>query len=287
MRMKEQGGQLGRIDMECSELIELIRVNDIAIYGAGYVAETFYKALQIQNLENRVKYFIETETTKTNRTIQGVPIITIENIDIIKEMFICIAVHDAVKDEIESILLDWNITNYIWIRPYLMELALGKMIERHKKIGTFELVKQEPYDDYALAVRYLAIENYYKKNAIGYDIYVKVFSKLCYDAGTPRKRLRNFISLIEDWDKNGYRQEKDISIDEKYRRIDGSHRMSLACYHKTKYLYYNLYPYSGCYDVIMGEWIHVGKDVLRACGLNSFELNTLEQANVRLREKWK
>lgn len=270
--------------MKCSELIDIVSNNDIAIYGAGNVAENFYRALRTRELEKRVKYFIETDAGKTDRNVQGVPVVGIKDIIKIKKIFICVAVHEAVKDEIETLLLKENLTNFVWICPYIIELVLGPLIEHHKKIRTADLIQHEPYDDYTLAVRYLAIENYYKKNNIGYDIYIKVLSELCHEAETAQKRLRNFIRLIEDWDKNGYRQEKDIAIDEKFRRIDGAHRVSLACYHRAEYIYYDLYPYSFRYNSYAGEWMNMSMAALERRGLSLPELDFLEQANVRLRE---
>ena len=92
--------------------------------------------------------------------------------------------------------------------------------------------------------------------------------------------------MIEDWDKNGYRREKDISLDENYRLIDGAHRVSLACYHRIKYMYYDLYPHSDYLNRIAGDWARMNKAALRDRGLDSFEIDILERTNARLREGW-
>ena len=83
---------------------------------------------------------------------------------------------------------------------------------------------------------------------------------------------------------HNYRQEKDIAIDEKFRRIDGAHRVSLACYHRAEYIYYDLYPYSFRYNSYAGEWMNMSMAALERRGLSLPELDFLEQANVRLRE---
>ena len=154
--------------MKCSELIEFIKSNDIAVYGAGFIAESFYAALQMRNLEKRVRYFIETDAGKEQKSIQGVPVIGIKDVVNIESIFICIAVHEAVKNEIEMLLLERNATHFLWIRPYIAELVSGNVLYHHRKIETSQIIQHEPYDNYTLAVRYLAIENYYKKNDIGY-----------------------------------------------------------------------------------------------------------------------
>lgn len=271
--------------MKLSEIIVLINNKDIAIYGKGFVAETFYAILKMRGIEKKVKYFIVTDEEKANGTIHGIPIKSIKDIVNEKEILICIAVHEVIKDDIEKILIGMNINNFVWIHPYIVELALGEMIEHHKKIEISKLIQQEPYDNYALAVRFIAIENYYNKNDIGYDIYVKVFSQHC-EVETARNRLKRFISLIADWDKNGYRDENDILIDENYRRVEGIHRLALACYHRMKYIYCNIYPYSDNYDVIMKGGSDLSMRLLQNANLNLLELNAIERANMKLRESY-
>lgn len=274
------------INMNALELINFIRNNDIAIYGTGFVAETFYTILQTWNLGARVKYFIVTDAENAHgTTLQGVSVKALEDTISDKGIFICIAVHEAIKDEIEMALTERSRNNFVWIHPYIVELALGALVEHHKRIPVSRLIRIEPYDNYALAVRYLAIENYFGKNDIGYGVYVKTFSKHC-EIETARKRLKKFINLIADWDKNGYQQEKDILIDVKNRRIDGTHRLSLACYYGMEYIYCDVYPYSDNYDKIMKGGAYVGIELLKSCNLNSTELNALQQANMKLREKW-
>lgn len=271
--------------MKLSKLIDLINNNNIAIYGKGFVAETFYATLQMRNLEKRVKYFVVTDKEKAYGTIQGIPVRSVMDIVNEKELLICIAVHEAIKDDIETILLELNINSFVWIHPYIVEMALGEVIQHHKQIKVPKLIQHEASDNYALAVRYLAIENYYRKNDIGYDVYVKVFSMHC-EVETARNRLKRFIGLIDDWDKNGYREEEDILIDENYRRIEGTHRFTLACYHGMEFLYCDIYPYSDHYDVIMKGGANLSMRALKNSSLSISELNALEQANIKLREKW-
>lgn len=270
--------------MKLSELIDLIKNNDIAIYGTGFVAQNFYAALQMRNLERKVKYFIVTDAEKAYGVVQNVPVRAVNDIVNDKNILVCIAVHEAIKEEIEMVLLEWNIYNFVWIHPYIVELVFGAMKEYHRKMKVSKLILDVPYNDYALAMRYLVIENYYKENDMGYDIYVRILSGLC-EAETAKKRLKNFIKLIADWDINGYREEKNISIDENNRCINGAHRLSLACYHRMEYIYCDIYPYSNNYSKYMGRWIHISKDVLKDNGLNSFEISALERANAKLREK--
>ena len=79
--------------MKISELIDLINNNDIAIYGTGFVAQNFYAALQMRNLEKRVKYFIVTDVEKAYGMVQKVPVRAVKDMVNEKEILVCIAVH--------------------------------------------------------------------------------------------------------------------------------------------------------------------------------------------------
>lgn len=268
--------------MNTSELIEVIANNDIAIYGAGYAAQNFYTALQIRKLENKIRYFIVTDSEKQHGKIQGIPIKTVKDIVNEKDMYICIAVHEAIKDEIEKLLLELDMDKFIWVHPYIMEIALGNPLEYHKPIGIKKIIQQHSYDNYAFAIRYLAVEKYYEKNQIGYDVYLKALCLQC-EVKTAQKRLNNFIRLIEDWDKNGYRQEQEILVDEKNQLIDGTHRLSLACYHNVPYIYCKVFPYSEDYSKVVKESHFITMDILKKSGFNLYELDTLEKTQKKIR----
>ncbi len=269
--------------MNTSELIDIIKSNDIAIYGAGYAAQNFYTALQIRNLERQVKYFIVTDPEKSYKEIQGIPVRAVKDVENEKNIYFCIAVHEAIKNEIEEYLSKSNIEKYVWVHPHIMEIAFGHPLEHHKSIEVRKIIQQHCYDNYAFAIRYLAIENYYKKNIIGYDVYLKALRLQC-EAQTARKRLNNFIRLIDDWDKNGYRQDRDILIDENNQLVDGTHRLSLACYHEMKDIYCDIYPCSVHYSKMVKENHFLSMYALKKSGFSLCELEVLEKMQKKIRE---
>lgn len=268
--------------MDTLELIDIIKNNDIAIYGAGYAAKNFYTALQIRNIEKRVKYFIVTDLEKAHGEIQGIPVRAVKDVVDEKNTYVCIAVHEAIKNEIEKYLLKFNIDKYVWVHPYIMEIALGSPLEYHKQIEVRKIIQQHSYDNYAFAIRYLAIENYYEKNNIGYEVYLKALLLQC-EAQTTQKRLNNFIRLIDDWDKNGYRQEQDILVDENNRLIDGTHRLSLACYHEMEYIFCDIFPYSDNYSKVVKDSHFLSMDAMKKSSFNLYELEALEKVQKRIR----
>lgn len=269
--------------MDIGKLVHIIKNNEIGIYGAGYAAQNFYKALQIRNMDKHVKCFIVTDPEKAYGKLEGVLIKTVEDIVREKNIYICIAVHEAIKNEIEDCLLKCGLHNYVWVHPYIMELALGSPLEYHKQIEVRKILQQHCYDNYAFAIRYLAIENYYNKNNMGYDVYLKALNLQC-ETKTAVNRLQNFIRLIDDWDKNGYRQEQDILIDENNRLVDGTHRLSLACYHEMIHIYCTIFPYSDNYNKVVKESHFLSLDALRQSDFEQNELDALEKVRKRLLE---
>ncbi len=268
--------------MDTSELINIIANNDIAIYGAGYAAQNFYTALKIRKLDKQVKYFVVTNLRETGREIQGVSVRAVEDVICEKNIYFCIAVHETIKNEIEEYLLNISIKKYIWVHPYIMKIALGDPVEYHKSVEVRKIMQQHCDDNYAFAIRYLAIENYYKRNHVGYDIYLKALRLQC-ETETAKKRFNNFLSLIEDWDKNGYRQEQAILVDENNRLVDGTHRLSLACYHKMRYIYCDIFPGSNNYYKMIKDKHFLSIDTLEKSGFSSDELEVLGKAQKRIR----
>lgn len=268
--------------MNTSKLLNIIANNDIAIYGAGYAAQNFYTALQIRNLDKQVQCFVITDLTGGDREIHGVPVRTIADIVDKENIYFCIAVHEAIKNEIEEYLSKANIKKYVWVHPYIMKIALGDPIAYHKSVEVCKIIQQHCNDNYAFAIRYLAVENYYKKNSIGYDVYLKALYLQC-ETETAKKRFNNFIRLIDDWDKNGYRQEQDIWIDESNRLVDGTHRLSLACYHEMQYIYCDIFPYSDDYSKVVKESHFLSMDILEKSGFAPEELEALDGVQKRIR----
>ena len=82
-----------------------------------------------------------------------------------------------------------------------------------------------------IVVRLLAIENYYKKNNFGFDLYRKMQNRRI---GKDREEFYDirFDNLIKSYDKNGYDNKSCIELDRGLSLIDGSHRLALGIYHE-------------------------------------------------------
>ena len=119
----------------------------------------------------------------------------------------------------------------------LLRNTYYRLTVKHVKYNVEEIFMQQNsskgYNRLDTVVRYLAVEEYYGKNDYGFRLYEKMQGKRIdkeYVAGS----VERFRSLIESWDKNGYTDASEISLDSNLFLIDGSHRMALALYHGIK-----------------------------------------------------
>lgn len=264
-----------------NDLMQYIKNNKFNIYGTGYISNRFYKMLSDYNITKNISNFYETKTPP-NKEFYGKKVMSIDELATNSDL-ICLAVHETNKSDIEKELKMRNIKKYIWIYPYLIPLFLGEPIKRNISIPMSNIVKN--CIDYRLAIRYLAIEQYYEKNDIGYDLYIRAHS-LNSNKDTSENRLKNFISLIENWDINGYNNKDLISIDEKYKLIDGTHRMALAIYHGMKSIECNIFNSSDNWESWMGKNGLMTKDVFSKTNFNDRELTLIENTYREIKFKY-
>lgn len=134
----------------------------------------------------------------------------------------------------------------------------------------------------------MAIENYYGKNTIGYDIYLKLM-ELHTSHETAVKRLSTFIELIKDWEKLGYDDTKSIDILENGILIDGTHRFSLGVYFGLNDMSCDIYDakkYSNCFE-ISGEDAVMSKEVVKEKMKDKYIIGEIDKTIDRIVEKYK
>ena len=86
---------------------------------------------------------------------------------------------------------------------------------------------------YDIAVRVLAIEQYYRKNTIGYDLYNRMMRS---QNGYGDFWMTRFEKLIRSCEKEGLDDTKPIELDENLMLIDGAGRLALALFHKEEFI---------------------------------------------------
>lgn len=268
---------------DIAELLYILRTNNIAIYGAGYVASRFYQALKEHGLSSRVLSFVTTSSISSE--VDGIPIVTIDHLNYDYKTIICVAVHESLKDEIISNLIDKGITNYIWIYPYLYRLMLGSPINKNIRVPLYK-IWNAVRDDYSMAIRYLAIDNYYAKNKNGYELYKKYFS-LFNSNETSEKRLIQFIGLIKNWDDMGYDINKCSAVLENYKIFDGAHRIAIASYINQGFVMCDIYPLKKSITAIHNQAAVFTKQTAINAGFEPEIIALLDATNRRIEEQYK
>lgn len=264
------------------KLIRLIETNNIIIYGAGYVAKNFIKALKKNDLYHKIRYI--TTTKLRENFFDDIQCANLDEIGNLDSFLICIAVHESVKGEIIERLKEKKISNYIWIYPNLYELLLGRPVKKDIRvpIKNIWLANREKYK---IAIIYLAIDNYYGKNDYGYKIYKMTFS-LFNNPETSENRLNQFIKLIESWEKNGYDKSKPALILENYNLVDGAHRTSLASYFNQEYIICNMYCADGVKESIHDRKVDLEKTLVHELNIDKRLVEILEETNKRIDEQY-
>lgn len=117
-------------------------------------------------------------------------------------------------------------------RGQIISVSVADLFFRH--FNNMELLRCD------IVVRYLAIENYYGKNNVGFTMYAKMqnarkkwFASSLNGAEetNSHEAVKQFRKLIESYEKRGYDNDSHIILDRNLSLIDGSHRMALALYH--------------------------------------------------------
>lgn len=208
------------------EVMQLLKDKKIAVYGTGFTASRVVLWMQGQGIQENISCFIMTVPDK--KTYMGKAVVDVSAYRA-ECGFLCIAVHEAILDEITGRLHGLGVTDYLWITPYMEELEVGIVEKRRKLIKTEDIMHMHEHD-YMVAVRYMAVLEFYGKISFGYDTYLKGVG-LFSGSETCKARLKQFIQLMENWEKNGYDAHSVISVDRDNHIINGSHRFSLAQYH--------------------------------------------------------
>ena len=266
---------------DCTELKEKLATGRIIIYGAGYVAIRFFYALKKQGVAENVECFVITSGNK--KELEGIEVKNIDELAIEEGMFFCIAVHESLRAEVESTLSLKGVSQYLWIYPFLNELILGVPIFKNKKVSVQEIWAANK-NNYSIATRYLAVEKFYGQNDIGYEAYMSGLS-LFNHRETSRKRLNQFVELINDWEKEGYNAEKPIVLLADGSVLDGFHRIAIAIFHQQKELICDMYPVPDDEESLHNPIALLTKDSVVEAGLDIELIEILQKTNCRIEER--
>lgn len=257
-----------------SELLQMLQKNKVVIYGAGYVAVRFFQAIKKHDLTDNVLCFVT--TSGSNKALEGLDVKNIHEIKEFKDVPVCIAVHESIRDEIAEGLQKEGFIKYVWIYPFMNELMFGTPVQGVRiPLKDIWAMNRE---NFAIAARYLVIENYYTKGGNGNELYKKSMA-LYSDEKTAEKRLRKFIELITNWDLEGYQKNNSIMLLENGCIIDGLHRIALAIYHKQDDIVCDVFPTPDDGKGIHEQTVSLTKDSLLEAQFKDIEIRELERVN--------
>ncbi len=266
-----------------SELLNEMFNNKVMIYGAGYTARRIYKTVCEHGLKKNVVCYITSKESK-EKDIDGLEVIPVDRIKNEPGTMICIAVHEAVRDEIIGLLQARGFTEYVWVYPFLYGLILGEPIQKNVRIPLCDIWKAAR-NTYSVAFRYLAAEQYYGLRNDGYEIYMRGLS-IFNSEEISKKRLEKCIELLKSWDENGYDESQVVSLMEDKYPIDGTHRIAIAMIKKMDYIVCDVYPSSKDIEEVHGN-ASFPKERASEMGLDEDTIRILEETNRRIGEQYR
>lgn len=252
--------------------MEYLTGKKLIIYGTGYVAHKFYRALEKRSMQNNIRCFVRTNETGANETFEGLPVYCFSDIYVNENDLVCLAVHESLRDEIEKEVSQVTY-KYIWIYPYLYELLFGESEQTQVEID-IKLLLQGFRNDLRLGVRIVAIEQWDGINTYGFDSYIRAQMIHC-SQDTAKRRLNQFMVLASEWKKAGYNKNYPISVNRNYEVIDGNHRIAMAVYTGEKLINGNIYPTDMSAVEIHGQEAMLPEDILFKNGFSKQEIKRL------------
>ena len=240
--------------MEIVDVLHSLKTRHFVIYGNGYIARRFYHIIKNFGLKHNVLNVAVSDYSPHDIGVDGKPLCSINDVN--RNAFIVLAVHDAVADEMKRTLIELGFEDYIWIHPYLVDMEIGPPIKIDYLIPTDILIKCLP-SAYSWAIYYLTVADFVDKDIYHGSLYVRFLSTYI-TRETAVKRWERYQRCIEDYLRNGYRQDYSVLVNEAYELIDGSHRLVLAKYFRVKAIYANVY--TGHKDFYFQKGL--GKDII-------------------------
>ena len=250
-------------DEKPDRLLAEIKERGCALYGTGYVAETVWKIFEEKNMTDAVRFFVETKKTKD--FFHGVPVYSLKDAPLGEGPVVCIAVHDAVKDEIRNSLKSVYNGQAEWIYPYLKKWAYGDVLYE-REIPLKELIAAQAEENFWITVRYAALAEHLETGERGTaaEIYLKTQSAFT-DSKTAEARLERLYGFSPDFDTD------PIVIDTEYRVIDGLHRAAAALCFGKKTIKCAVVRASDMFDKLLTDANRITPEAQRRAGLTEEE----------------
>ena len=223
--------------METKTLLQTIQARGVVLFGTGFVAEKIVHTLAEQGLVDCICGFVVSKAVTTS--FKGKPVWSLaqysemvtaqQNEKLSPELpLLCIAVHESLRAMVEQSLSEAGL-EFVWMYPNYLELAWGACTPCVTDIPVRTILRRQEPDQAWISVRYAALQECLsgKCNGPASALYVKAAS-LFSKPETARQRLAYATEVARDMIARGYDRNRPILIDNRYRIIDGLHRLAGA-----------------------------------------------------------
>ena len=216
----------------------------VVIYGAGSVGLCFYNQLKATGYAEVVLWV---DKNWKNYQAKNYPVSAVEKIQEVEDYdYIVISVYDSTValliardlvnitgNDLQEKLIYPCVSSFDDVYINENQLEDQKIYISEKELTVRDLIFAQYYNDdfsnyrfYDLAVRILAIEEYYGQNQIGFSLYDRL------QVGSSEK----FKKLIQDYENNNCQNESAVEVDRRLSLISGEDIVSLALYHKKEFI---------------------------------------------------
>ncbi|MBR2668724.1 MAG: ParB N-terminal domain-containing protein [Solobacterium sp.] len=266
-----------------NEFTEKIRRQKIFLFGTGFVAEMFYRALELNGLESGVEGCIVSSEDYLRPDFHGLPVYTAAMCAGRKEL-VCIAVHEANRESAEIILKEHGIHDYVWIYPMIYPLVYGD-VQEERNIPLQELMMHQNTEYYWIEARYSAAVEHTKEHP-DYNIYRKAIA-LHTSPRTAEYRLQKMLELIRGFERCGYDPQYPILIDDQFRIIDGLHRAALCIWNEIEEIPCRIVKASKNYELLLDDRNFLPEKKLKEYGFTAEEIQRLHDYHKLMEKKYR
>ena len=265
--------------METSVLLEAIKARGAVLFGTGFVAERAARILEERGLGACLRGFLVSRTR--TGSFCGRPVWSVgeyvQRLPDDREPLLCVAVHASLRDEVERLLQRAGLKEFVWIYQNYLELAWGEKA-REAELRVCDLLARQEEDQYWISVRCAAL----KERLAGVEdgpvaaLYVKAAERFSR-ADTARSRLDYAAAVARSIRDGGYDEEQPILIDERWRVIDGLHRLAACILAGRESIPCRIVPAREDFEQFFPAANRLTKTAQRAAGLDEAEQALLDE----------
>ena len=264
--------------METVELIRLLGNEEFAIFGAGFVAERFYRALCRHGLQGQIRRcFVSRDS---GGTFHGIAIQGLDEIEDCCDLVCCVAVHDALRGDVER-ALEGKFREVLWVYPHLWELIFGAPLRTQAVLPLKNILAEQRPEDAWIALRYALAESWESCEASPAEEIYRKAQRMFSGRETVEKRISRLSELHRSMRDVGFDERCPILIDGEYRIIDGLHRLALAALLGIEQIPCTVYEAKPWYDAFLGEENRLTDAVQERC-MSGDERTFLAEAKRRM-----